>query len=88
MSEIADAARATKEMVNAKRSLLIAEGVVSILGASKVASVTGIAGNPIQVDSSNWLGAFKAAVAAGSVNGRRVLVLFADRQAYISDVVG
>lgn len=57
-------------------------GTVQIVGGA-LAVVTGIAAQPASIGRANWLSTFTAQVAAGSVDGKRVLVLFKDRQPLI-----
>lgn len=66
---------------------VLVEGRVTVSPGSSLASVTGIASEPVPVGKDNWFGSFITAAASGLSN-RRVMVVFVDGQPYIADVIG
>lgn len=68
----------------------VAVGVVNVAMGSSLATVTGIAAEPLPVDKSSWHAHFisEVATAGGAMSGRRVIVLFVDRQPMILGTTG
>lgn len=66
---------------------VLAEGRATVTPGSSLASVSGIASDPVPIGKDNWFGAFISAAASG-LSSRRVMVVFVDGQPYIADVIG
>lgn len=88
MSAAADAAQATVRAAIKPQRRVLAEGRATVSAGSSLARVTGIASDPVQIDKSNWFGAFITAVGSAAMSNRRVMVAFVDGQPYIVDVIG
>jgi hypothetical protein len=63
-------------------------GTVTIAFGGALAMVSGISENPVNVDRSSWLTSFATQVAAGGVSGKRVLIVFVERQPIILGTLG
>lgn len=82
------AAQSVKAALSRPTGLACAVGTVRILAGKSLAEVSGITVQPIRVDKSSWSTKFVERVAAGAVDGKRVIVLFSAGQAIIDDTLG
>lgn len=73
--------------MNSKPASIVDFGFATVAPGSALASVAGIAVDPVQIDRSNWSSEFVALAAAGVTN-RRVLVLFVAGQPTILTAMG
>lgn len=88
MNGVDRAVAATKALTARRVRRTVACGVVRVRPADGLATVAGIAVEPVPVGRSQWTDTFVEQVNAGTADGQRVLVLFIDGQTWILGTTG